>query len=623
MYFQYLLSKKKFFIFITFEKKIFSHFLLQKKCLQSFAQKKFSLKKICALAILFFASSFCFAEKAILADDSLRGSLAKNKFFDEAKKLPSSITFWSDYKNELLARALVERMTNEELFSQVFMFGWAGAEPEQLLYDWVSRGLGSVKVFGWNTDNIVNVARAISSLQKSAARNRFQIPLFVATDQEGGWIRHVKGATSITPGNMAIGASGYLSDAWYSAYYISREIHALGINMNFAPSLDLFTNHQSTIIGPRSFGDDAHEVGELASAFASGSIAAGVIPTGKHFPGHGDTENDSHVYLPEILIDEKEFAKRELVPFEKIIQEKIPAIMSGHLSFPNIDTTKAPASLSSYFLTELLRKKMGFDGLIITDDMMMNGDTVYAGNLSNAVRMAITAGNDIVISSTTAKLNETLWSANLLLMQSDENFYARVKDAAYRIVKAKLDYFKGENPAPLFPDATKIGEHIPDKDGQKFFLAQACRSITTRIFDEKKFPLTSETNQRILLAGSFPKFFSEGKRRYKNILELQFDAEPSASSTRAMQAQIKMMSENADVIICMVSSANTKKIAESAIATGKPVIVFSILSPAFSLDLKIASAILFGYSWSNYTIEALFACLSGDFSAQGELPFRE
>ena len=188
------------------------------------------------------------------------------------------LSFWDNKPNDQLAREITDSMTNTELYSQILMFGWAGAEPETLLYDWVARGLGNVKVFGWNTNDIHLVAKSINSLQKSSQANRFQIPLFVATDQEGGSIRHVKGDTLITPGNMAIGAAGYPTDAWYSAYYISREIKALGINMNFAPTVDLFTNHDSSIIGTRSFGDDPNKVGLLGAAFAAlGSAFAAIF----------------------------------------------------------------------------------------------------------------------------------------------------------------------------------------------------------------------------------------------------------------------------------------------------------------------------------------------------------
>ena len=301
----------------------------------------------------------------------------------------NTVNFWSQLPNDQLAQQITDEMTDSELLAQTFMFGWAGEEPPELLYQWVERGLGSVKVFGWNTDDIYLVAKSISGLQHEAAEGRFQIPLFVATDQEGGWIRHVKGDTSITPGNMAIGAGGYPVDAWKTAYYISREIKALGINMNFAPTVDLFTDHDSSIIGTRSFGDDPDKTGILGAAFVSGSEAAGVISTAKHYPGHGDTSIDSHGKLPVINIDFDTFKNRELTPYLYLIKEKVPAVMSGHLSFPLIETSGAPASLSHYFLTDLLRNQLGYEGLIITDDMMMVGATVYAGTMSNAFKMAL------------------------------------------------------------------------------------------------------------------------------------------------------------------------------------------------------------------------------------------
>ena len=292
----------------------------------------------------------------------------------------ASVDFWSDIPNEQLASQIVNEMTDEELLAQILMFGWAGTEPSALLNQWVTkRGLGSVKVFGWNTDDIHKVAKSIRTLQQESASGRFKIPLFVATDQEGGWIRHVKGTTSETPGNMAIGASGFPLDAYYSGYYINKEIKALGINMNFAPVVDLYTNLNSSVIGPRSFGSDAESASVLALAFSKGSETAGVIPTAKHFPGHGDTSLDSHGKLPSIEIDYEKWEKRELVPFQYLIKSKVPAIMSGHLAYPQIDTSGAPASLSKFFLTEILRKRLGYEGLIITDDMMMNGATQFAG----------------------------------------------------------------------------------------------------------------------------------------------------------------------------------------------------------------------------------------------------
>lgn len=531
------------------------------------------------------------------------------------------VNFWDDEKSDILAKNIVDEMTDTELLSQILMFGWAGLEPETILYQWVERGLGSVKVFGWNTDDIKLVAKSISSLQRQATNGRFQIPLFVATDQEGGWIRHVKGETANTPGNMAIGSSGYPADAWYSAFYISREIKALGINMNFAPTVDLFTNQESTIIGTRSFGDDAEKAGVLGSAWAAGSMAAGVIPTAKHFPGHGDTEFDSHINLPIIDIDRTTFEKRELVPFTYLIKENIPAIMSGHLSFPKIDPTGAPASLSKHLLTTILRERLGFKGLIITDDMMMNGDTLYAGSLSNAFKMAIEAGNDIVISSTTAKLGEALWTSNLALMGEDENFKNRVKNAAFNVIKAKLDYFKSENAAPLYPNPETIDNFIPDREGQKFFLEQACRSITV----EKKnlFPLKNEKAGKVLLAGSLPRFFSEGKARYPEAAEFRYNYELGPNETAWMSENIGEVAKNFDTIIILVSSERSAKIAESLKPLEKKVIVFSIMTPNYSFSLDWADTIIAGYSYSPYTIQAMFGALNGEYNAKGVLPYKK
>ena len=560
------------------------------------------MKKYLLLFVILFSSLFCgflSAEEIILNDDN--------------------VDFYSNYPSGILSRTLVSKMSDSEKLAQILMFGWAGAEPENLLFQWVGEvGLGSVKVFGWNTDDIKLVAKSITALQRSAASRKLKIPLFVATDQEGGWIRHVKGETLQTPGNMAIGAGGYPCDAWYSAYYISREIRALGINMNFAPPVDIFTNKDSTIIGTRSFGTEAENVGILGGAWASGSEAAGVIPTAKHFPGHGATENDSHVKLPVIDIDFKTFSERELVPFVYLIKNKIPAIMSGHLSFPQIDRSGAPASLSKYFLTDLLRGQLGYEGLIITDDMMMNGDTLYAGSLSNAFRMAIEAGNDIVISSTTAKLNEALWTNNLSLMKTDPAFKARVEDAACRVVKAKIEYFRSRTAAPLYPDPNTIGNYIPDPDGKKFFLEQACRSITP--VKTTSVPLSEEKAGRVLLAGSLPKFFEEGKKRYPSAGEFKFTYEIGPNETQWVCDNLPPVAQGYDTIIVCVSNERTARIAESVRKSGKKVVVLSIMAPAFGSALTWADDILAGYSYSGFTFQALFGALAGEYEMVGVLP---
>ena len=534
---------------------------------------------------------------------------------------PADLNFWSDYPAEELAQAIVGRMTDEELFAQILMFGWSGAEPSSTLYQWIAeRGVGSVKLYGWNTDNIYKVAESVASLQQKSVECRFKIPLFVATDQEGGLVRHVKGEMSDTPGNLAIGASGYPYDAYYSGYYIGRELNALGINMNFAPIVDIYSSIKSTVIGPRSFGEDPEYVGAMGVSFSQGQLDAGVIPTAKHFPGHGDTDADSHGKLPVINISKETFYNRELVPFKAIIKADFPAIMSGHLSFPQIEPDGTPASLSKHYITEILRDELGYEGLVITDDMYMNGATVFAGGVSLAVRMAIKAGNDVIIFSDTPEMNDAIWRNNFPLMQSDAEFRECVIKAAVRILKTKLTYFKSGNAAPLFPNPDELDERIPDPEGALFFLEQACRSIS--LFKGENFPLTPEiaAEQKVLIAGPFITYQDELKKRYKNADLFYYRYNMDVDQLSYFSDELQKRVNKYDTIIVIVANDETAALANSLRNCGKKVVIISILSPNYVIKMDWADTILFAYSYSDYSFKAVAAVLAGEIPVSGKIP---
>lgn len=519
-----------------------------------------------------------------------------------AGKLPR---FEDPLPPEELAGEIAEAMTDSELLAQTFMFGWAGSGSGPLVADWVSdRGLGSVKIFGWNTDDTEKVAEAVSALQKKAAQGRFGIPLFVATDQEGGWIRHVKGRTTETPGNLAIGASGLPADARNSGYYIARELRALGINLNFAPSVDLYTDHESTVIGPRSFGEDPDAAGVLGAAFVEGSRQAGVLTTAKHFPGHGDTGLDSHGRLPIISIDGKTFRNRELVPFRYLVDAGVAAVMSGHLSFPRITGDNEPATFSKRILQDVLRGELGFRGLVITDDIMMNGATEYAGSVSRAVQLALEAGNDIVESSTTPPFSDAFWTKNLDRMGKNPEFRQRVKDAARRVILAKLVYFKDDSSVPVYPDLEKVAERVPDPEGQGFFLSQAVRSVT--LVRDGGLPL--EDRGSILIASAFSSFLEAGKRRYPGAAEARIDwSLPRAARDR-------------DTVIFCLSSRDQLPILNALRYEKCRVIVVSAMSPVLLVDAPWVKTALAVYSYAPLSFTAAFGALYGDFKPGGIMP---
>ena len=521
------------------------------------------------------------------------------------QKLPN---FYDDVPDKELALSIIEKMTDEELLAQTFMFGWTGREPDKLAVKWVEEsGLGSIKIFGRNTGDSRKLAEAVLLLQKKAAERRFGIPLFVATDQEGGWVRHVKGLTLETPGNLAIGASGYPQDAYYAGYYISKELGTLGINLNFAPAVDLYTDPSSTIIGPRSFGDSPEAAGILGAAFFEGSKAAGVLTTAKHFPGHGDTAVDSHGRLPEIAISEKTLRTRELVPFKRLIDTGIPFIMPGHLNFPRILQGGEPATFSKYLLNDVLRKELKFKGLVITDDMMMHGAISYAGGIAEAVRMALEAGNDIVESSITPRHSQPFWQDNLKRMRENPEFKKRIKDAVFRILSAKLGYFKGANHVPVFPDPEKVHTELSDKEAQTFFLNLAARSAT--VIRGEYIPFVPRSEEKILLVANYREFFKAGLKRFPEAKIIEINL--ALSQVRRFDTVIFCLSDNysASVLQNLIRKYPQKKY-----------IVISALSPVHLTKVPEIKTAIAVYSYSPPSFTAAFAVLCGDFKAAGKMP---
>jgi len=516
-----------------------------------------------------------------------------------------------------LAAKLEAAMTDEQALAQVLMLGWVGEDPSPLIMDWIrQRNLGGVKIFGWNTSDTQRLARTVGALQTASLEGPFNIPLLVATDQEGGWIRHIKGDTSETPGNMAIGASGYPRDAYLSGYYIGKELRLLGVNMNFAPTVDLFTNRDSVLIGPRAFGSDPVRAGILGAAFVRGQLAAGVIPTAKHYPGHGATDLDSHGILPRIEISYDTLWDRELVPYRMLAAEGLPVVMSGHLSFPLTRGGSTPASLSSFFLRDVLRDRIGFKGVVITDDLMMIGATSYLNSMPRTAKQAIAAGNDIIMFSTTPFLYDSVWTFLLQSMRNEEDFRQIVRASARRVLELKLTYLRGPASVPYIPDPKKVEAELPDPQGSAFFLNLAARSVTIvkPVPSNLLFPLPAENAGRVLLAGRFGDFFNSGRRAFPNATLYRFSAATDTSD-------IVPYARNADTIIFCLSDASDLRMLRSLQYLEKRVIVFSVLSPVHIENVPWVTGAVAVYSYAPESFAAGFSAIIGRIPALGNLPY--
>ena len=516
-----------------------------------------------------------------------------------------------------LAAAIERAMTDDQALGQLFMIAWGGEPPSDNLLEWIrQKNIGGVKIFGWNTNDTTSLARSIGALQRISMQGPFGIPLLIATDQEGGWIRHVKGNTSETPGNMAIGASGYPRDAYLSGYYIGKELALLGINMNFAPTVDLFTNRASAIIGPRSFGDDPVSAGILGSAFARGQLAAGVIPTAKHFPGHGDTALDSHGILPRIEVPFNTLWERELIPYRMLVTEGLPAVMSAHLAFPLTPSGATPASLSAFFLREVLRERIGFGGVVITDDLNMIGAVSYLRNLPRTARQAIEAGNDIIMFSSILPLYDSVWTYLVQSMREDEVFRRVVRSSVRRVLELKLTYLRGPQSVAHIPDPARVASELPDPESSAFFLNLAARSVTIVKPGSPNpvFPLPAQNAGRVLLAGRFADFFTYGRAAFPNAAVFRF------SGTTDPQTLVNQ-SRNADTIIFCLSDNADLRMLRSLQQSNRRVIVFSILSPVHIESVPWVTAAVAVYSYARESFAAGFSVITGRIPALGILPY--
>jgi beta-N-acetylhexosaminidase len=531
-----------------------------------------------------------------------------------------SLSFFDEGTPEELAAALEKAMSDDEALAQAFMLGWVGAEPSPLIMDWIhDRNIGGVKIFGWNTGDTLRLARTVGALQEASLKGKYKIPLLVATDQEGGWIRHVKGNTSITPGNMAIGASGYPRDAYLAGYYIGKELAMLGINMNFAPTIDLFTNRDSWLISTRAFGSDPVKVGIFGAAYMRGQQAAGIIPTAKHFPGHGDTHLDSHGVIPNINVTFETLWDRELVPYRMLVREGVPAVMSGHLAFPKIEANGVPASLSSWFLKDVLRGKIGYKGLVITDDLMMNGATLWAGSVSRAAKQALLAGNDIILFSKTPNLFDPVWNLLSDSMKNDNEFRLRVREAARRTLETKLRYLRGSQAVPFIPDIKKAEKGLPDPEGSAFFLELAARSVTIvkpepGAQGRRVFPLKPEDAGKVLLTGQYLDFFKVGRAAFPGAISYWysevFNIDELLTYTKA-----------ADTVIFCLSDTEGLKILRRLEPLKKRVIVLSVLNPVYLENIPWIDGAVAVYSDSFESLAAGFSAIIGKIPAEGRLPY--
>ncbi|MGI6784130.1 MAG: glycoside hydrolase family 3 protein [Aminivibrio sp.] len=294
------------------------------------------------------------------------------------------------------ARSECAGLSLEEKVGQIMMCSFKGPDLSPSLARLIEeKKIGGIILYSsWGNITSADQVRELCEQIQDMARRSGVLPLFTGIDQEGGVVARIREGVSVLPGNMAIGAAGDKTLAAAAAAASARELAALGINMNFAPVADVNNNPLNPVIGVRSFGSSPELVSELAVAMAGATLEEGVIPVGKHFPGHGNTTADSHAGLPSVPSDMEALERIELAPFKSLIKSGIPAIMTAHVLVPALDKDR-PATLSPAVIG-MLRKEMGFGGAVITDSLGMGALKKY-GSVAEVAVEAFRSGADILL----------------------------------------------------------------------------------------------------------------------------------------------------------------------------------------------------------------------------------
>ncbi len=310
--------------------------------------------------------------------------------------------------------------------ARMLTVGFDGRELGSELETLIERGVGGVVLFGRNVESPRQVLELTRSIKRLAGR-----PIFVAIDQEGGRVRRLRGGFTPVPAMRVLGNSGDARLARSVGGLLGRELSAVGVDLNFAPVVDVDTNPENPVIGDRSFGRDPTLVARMGRAFIEGLQQAGVAACAKHFPGHGDTLQDSHLELPRVCHDRARLDRVELPPFQSAVKVDVASVMTAHVVMTALDPGR-PATMSSEVIEGLLRRDLGFEGVVFSDDTEMRAIADHFG-VEEAAVLAARAGVDSILVCHTAERAHRSIDALILAMSSGELDPRRIEGSQRRL----------------------------------------------------------------------------------------------------------------------------------------------------------------------------------------------
>ena len=512
-------------------------------------------------------------------------------------------------------------------------------QVEEIIRDY---NFGAVIYFAQNLGETEQVYNLTMAMQQAAAQDG-GIPMLISADQEGGSVYRLSSGTAL-PGNMALAATGASEYARRSGEIIGNELSVLGINTSLAPVVDVNNNASNPVIGVRSFGDDPAVVGEMAGAVAAGMAEYNVIGCAKHFPGHGDTETDSHYGLPCVNKGMESLQACELAPYETIIGQGIDMIMTAHILYPQLEKDSVisektgkpeslPATMSDDIITGLLKGKMGFDGVVITDAMDMEGIT-GSWDSGQAAVLAIQAGADMLCMPWRLHSPGEVEKLNAIIericaaVQGGEIPMERIDDAVERILTLKekrgiLDWKAADY---SLERALETVGCAANREAEREIAAAAVTVVQNR---NNTLPLQIHENSRVLMMVPYENEMAQmimGWNRAKDaglipggaeVQAVRFNGESTAEDFRKELAWADTIIFNSEISRAdrmnggRWESAFILSILEIAQAEGKTTVVQSVDKPYDVQSYPGADAVLAVYGCKGSTVDPTEALVGG------------
>jgi len=530
---------------------------------------------------------------------------------------------------------------------------------------------GGIILFAENCAENVRTLEFVSELQTANQQTASDvaIPLLIAIDQEGGSVARLGQGTRMI-GNMALGATGDPENAYRAADMISDELDSLGINTDFAPVLDVNDNPANPVIGVRSFSDDPEIAAQFGVAYIQGLKEWDIISALKHFPGHGNTESDSHTGLPMVNKTLDELRECELIPFAAGIEAGADMVMTAHIQYPQIESATypsvstgeevyVPATLSRAILTDLLRGEMGFEGVVVSDALEMAAIREHFAPL-DVVRMAIEAGVDLFLMPVTVTDAESLaaleqWIDDVAaLAESGEIDMSRIDESVLRILRMKEAY------GLLNPIESRVNEHwravlndyVGSEENHDVEWELMQKAVTLLRNDRKAVPYSVSPGDRVVLFYSGESRMASAEFARQRLVQeglVPADAvfETVSCTPEAREACARAAREADHVIVVSTlfgigeldpaaeegaESAVIDEIIAAAHESGKPVALISGHLPYDAARYPEADAILLNYGSAAMptlpenggayppNIPAAICAVFGEFEPQGRLP---